>query len=44
LIGAQVPALKEIELTPTRHGIRTTIERVAGAADRDYVWEVFMDR
>lgn len=44
-IGAQVPALKEITLSPTRHGIRTTITRIAAAAggDKAYTWDVLVD-
>lgn len=43
LVGAQSPAVKEIKLSPTRHGIRTTMQRIAGAADRAYTWSVFLD-
>lgn len=41
-IGTQDPDLKNIELEPNRHGIRVSIERIAGGA-QDYPWEVFFE-
>lgn len=38
--GVQDPALKNIELEPNRHGIRVSIERLAGGAWA-YEWAVF---
>lgn len=38
--GVIYPPLREIELSPNRYGIQTTVQRVAGGA-LDYDWEVF---
>ena len=40
--GVQVEFIKKIALEPNRHGIRTTITRLAGV-DQSYDWEVFAD-
>jgi len=38
--GVQSPALKNVELEPNRHGIRVTLQRLAGGA-QNYDWAVF---
>lgn len=40
---AQAQPLKKVAMYANRHGVRTTITRVAGAADRAYDWEIVMD-
>ncbi len=40
--GVQAEPLKKIPLHPNRHGIQTTIQRVAGG-DRAFVWGVIYD-
>lgn len=40
---AQTQPLKKIPMYANRHGVRTTIQRIAGAADRAYDWEILMD-
>lgn len=44
LNGAQSPPIRDIVLYPNRHGVRTTIQRIAGAGDRSYDWEVLIDQ
>lgn len=42
--GVQHEVLKKIPLYPNRHGVKTTIQRVAvTGVDKAYVWEVVMD-
>jgi len=40
--GVQNEVLKKIILYPNRHGVETTIQRVAGG-DRAYIWEAVFD-
>ena len=41
-IGVPTVALINIELLPTRFGIRVTLEKTAGT-NRDYLWEAFYE-
>ncbi len=42
IVGVQDPVLLKIVLDPNRYGMRTTIERTAGAI-RDYPWSAFYE-
>ena len=41
-IGVPTVALINVELLPTRFGIRVTLEKTAGT-NRDYLWEAFYE-